>query len=239
MSVREAATSVPSAPLLSCVLRLSAASHAAVCAPALGASLTSCQRSVRLRCRPAERLGGLDDQCEHNVHAGSADPMLNPGPPFYVPTRNSKKRELPLQPPPPPPQHIWSQKDNVFGAKRRAKQNKKNNQAIISHATAPELSSAAPRRASSQSSSAGLTSEEPVSSREHQQRGERVPPAPTPSQTRKVEALSRFIHPSVAPEPSLPMKLVTGRCDSSNAIFVTPSWDSLPPLLHLLRAQPP
>ena len=126
MSVREAATSVPSAPLLSCVLRLSAASHAAVCAPALGASLTSCQRSVRLRCRPAERLGGLDDQCEHNVHAGSADPMLNPGPPFYVPTRNSKKRELPLQPPPPPPpQHIWSQKDNVFGAKRRAKQNKK------------------------------------------------------------------------------------------------------------------
>lgn len=58
-----------------------------------------------------------------------------------------------------------------------------------------------------------------------------------PLHKRTVEALSRFIHPPVAPEPSLPMKLVTGRGDSSNAIFVTPSWDSLSPLL-LLRAQP-
>lgn len=91
MSLRKAATSIPSDPLLSCVLRLSVASHAAVCAPALGASLTFCQRSVRLRCRPAERLGGLGDRCERSVHVGSADPMPNPSSPFMSqrgPTRN-------------------------------------------------------------------------------------------------------------------------------------------------------
>lgn len=236
MSLRKAATSVPSAPLLSCVLRLSVASHAAVCAPALGASLTFCQRSVRLRCRPAERLGGLGDRCERSVHVGSADPMPNPSSPFMSqrgPTRNVSS----------PHHHHHHHHHRTFGHKRTTcselsgGRKKKNNQAIISHTTAPEMSSAAPRRASSHSSSAGLTSVEPVSSREHQRRGERVPPARTSSQTHKVEALLRFIHPPVAPEPSLPMKLVTGRGDSSNAIFVTPSWDSLSPLL-LLRAQP-
>lgn len=203
--------------------------------------LRSCSRSildilpeVRALTMPssgATRRPGrsMRTQCPRRISRHDAEPkfMSQRGP-----TRNVSSHH-----------HHHHHHHRTFGHKRTTcselsgGRKKKNNQAIISHTTAPEMSSAAPRRTSSHSSSAGLTSEEPVSSREHQRRGERVLPARTSSQTHQVEALSRFIHPPVAPEPSLPMKLVTGRGDSSNAIFVTPSWDSLSPLL-LLRAQP-
>ncbi len=63
------------------------------------------------------------------------------------------------------------------------------------------------------------------------------PLVPPLQKTRKVEVV-RFIHPFVAPQPSLPLELVTGRGDSSNAIFVTPSWDSLSPLLPHAQRSP-
>lgn len=95
--------------------------------------LRSCSRSildilpgVRALTMPssgATRRPGrsMRTQCPRRISRPDAEPKFS----FYVPTRTNKKRELPPPPPPPsPPPHIWSQKDNVFGAQRRAKKKK-------------------------------------------------------------------------------------------------------------------
>lgn len=96
--------------------------------------LRSCSRSildilpaVRALTMPssgATRRPGLSmrTQCPRRISRPNAEPKFS----FYVPTRTNKKRELPPPTPtPPPPPHIWSQKDNVFGAQRRAKKKNK------------------------------------------------------------------------------------------------------------------
>lgn len=95
--------------------------------------LRSCSRSildilpeVRALTMPssgATRRPGqsMRTQCPRRISRPDAEPKFS----FYVPTRTNKKRELPPPPPPAsPPPHIWSQKDNVFGAQRRAKKKK-------------------------------------------------------------------------------------------------------------------
>lgn len=126
----------------------------------------------------------------------------------------------------------------MFGARRW----RQNSQATISHSSAPQLSSAAVRRASSRSSSVGTTpppihrggaclprsasppasaAPSPLSLSSAQKKTNRV----------KLRTCIRLVRPLVSPQPLLPIKPASGRGDSSNAIFVTPSWESLSPLL--------
>lgn len=118
---------------------------------------------------------------------------------------------------------------------------RQNSQATISHSSAPQLSSAAVRRASSRSSSVGMTSPPIHRGGACLLRSASPPSSAAPSSFSsaqetnriKLQTCIRFIHPFVSPQPLLPIKLVSGRGDSSNAIFVTPSWESLSPLLPL------
>lgn len=104
--------------------------------------LRSCSRSildilpaVRALTMPssgATRRPGLSmrTQCPRRISRPNAEPKFS----FYVPTRTNKKRELPPPTPtPPPPPHIWSQKDNVFGAQRRAKKKTKQKNRRLFH----------------------------------------------------------------------------------------------------------
>lgn len=127
----------------------------------------------------------------------------------------------------------------MFGARRW----RQSSQATISHSSAPQLSSAAVRRASSRSSSVGTTSPPIHRGGACLPRSASPPASAAPSplslsrprkkKTNRVKLRTciRLVRPLVSPQPLLPIKPASGRGDSSNAIFVTPSWESLSPLL--------
>lgn len=172
--------------------------------------------------------GGLNNLCKSQYPRRSSQP--DPEPNFSRSVTTISRRNVSVL-----PTFGYKKTFKVFTAQRRRKQPRRFYTLLRGSWAALLWDALHPSARRSGWHCSWFTAEEPVRSRKHHREwGEHILPS-RPSSKQKVWTLVRFIHPFVALLPSLPMKLETGRGDSSNAIFVTPSWDSLSPLLPLSR----